>query len=270
MVAGSAVLGAPVTVTDPAAWNGSSFELPLNGLVNGATYRFSVVTQTSDGFTSLTSTPVTVDVTPVPGIKRLLAVGIAGTAAAPGRVVVTWAAPVMPRGVTIVDYVVQYSANGGNSWQTYPDGVSRSAMVRLNLVNGTAYRVRVAAVTTSSGAPGVLQQGEFSTPSGFAMPYAKGAVPAAVTGVVSSTTRGAVSLSWIPPAGNAGGPPVRYVVQYRPSTSTGAWTQHRQPIHGAAVTIPRLVAGRSYAFRIAAVNAGGVGVWTAPTTVTVG
>jgi len=35
------------------------------------------------------------------------------------------------------------------------------------------------------------------------------------------------------------------------------------------VTIPRLVAGRNYAFRIAAVNAGGVGLWTTPTMVTV-
>ena len=269
VVAGSVVLGPPVTVPEAAAWNGSSFELAVRGLVNGATYRFSIVTQTSDGLTSLASEPTTADVMPLPVVARLSAVGVAGAPTLPGRVVVTWAPPVVPRGVTIVDYVVQYSANGGINWETYADGVSRSAMAKLNLVNGTAYRVRVAAVTTAAGAPSIRRQGDFSAPSGFAMPYAKGAVPAAVTGVVSSTTRGAVSLSWIPPAGNAGGPPVRYVVQYRPSTSNGAWTQHQPRIAGAAVTIPRLVAGRSYAFRIAAVNAGGVGVWTAPTTVTV-
>lgn len=270
VVARSVVLGAPVTVQEAAEWTGSSFELAVPRLINGATYRFSIVTQTSDGLTSLASAPTTADVMPLPVVARLSAVGVAGTLAQPGRVVVTWSPPVMPRGVTIVDWVVQYSANNGINWETYADGVSRSAMARLNLVNGTGYRVRVAAVTTVAGAPSVRRQGDFSAPSGLAMPFARGVPLPAVTGVVSSTAGRSVSLSWTPPAGNAGGPPVRYVVQYRPATSNRPWTQHKPRISGASVTIQGLVARQSYVFRVAAVNAGGVGLWTTPTTVTVG
>ena len=269
VIAGAAVPGPSVPVAGWPTSTGSGYELVVPGLANGSVYRFSVVTQTGDGLTSLVSQPAKGDAVPVPLVGRVSATGVVGTVATPGRVAVSWAAPAMPRGVTIVDYVVQYSSNGGATWQTYADGVSRIASTRLNLDNGKAYQVRVAAVTVVAGIPGSSQQSDFSRPSGYAMPYARGAVLPAVTGVVASSARGAVALAWVPPAGNAGGPPIRYVVQYRQATSTGAWSQPQAPVSGAAVTIPRLTVGRSYVFRVAAVNAGGVGPFNTPITVTV-
>ena len=82
----------------------------------------------------------------VPGVVRFLS----GAAAAEGGVVyLSWAAPLDDGGAEVVDYVVEQSIDGGGSWMTV-GGVSAAPSLAVDgLVNGTAYRFRVAAVNSA-------------------------------------------------------------------------------------------------------------------------
>ncbi|NDE17976.1 hypothetical protein EBZ80_23925, partial [bacterium] len=80
-----------------------------------------------------------------------------------GAAAVTWT--VQTGTASITDYAVQYSSDGGTTWTTYNDGVSTktSAYVK-GLVNGTAYKFRVAAVT-AGGTGNYAATGVSTTPS---------------------------------------------------------------------------------------------------------
>ena len=66
-----------------------------------------------------------------------------------GEVRLSWTAP--PNGGSIlVDYVVQYSSDGGSSWSTFNDGTSTVTSATVTgLTNGTAYTFRVSAVNAA-------------------------------------------------------------------------------------------------------------------------
>jgi len=59
----------------------------------------------------------------------------------------TWTAPADNGGTAITDYAVQFSSNGGSTWNTFLDGTSTATSLTVTgLTNGTAYVFRVAAV----------------------------------------------------------------------------------------------------------------------------
>jgi len=92
-----------------------------------------------------------------------------------------------------------------------------------------------------------------------------GMVPDAPTAITprggdSSGRPSSVSLSWNAPNGNGGGRVSRYEIQYRQVGST-RWVATRLHVAGSltAAIVPGLAAGQSYEFRVAAVNAAGIG-----------
>ena len=63
------------------------------------------------------------------------------------QVALSWTAPASNGGATITDYTVQFSSNGGSTWNTFADGTSTATSATVTgLTNGTAYVFRVAAV----------------------------------------------------------------------------------------------------------------------------
>ena len=63
------------------------------------------------------------------------------------QVALSWTAPADNGGSAITDYVVQFSSNGGSTWNTFADGTSTATSATVTgLTNGTAYVFRVAAV----------------------------------------------------------------------------------------------------------------------------
>ena len=80
--------------------------------------------------------------------------------------------------------------------------------------------------------------------------------PGVPTGVTAEAYAGAVKLSWTAPASTGGTERVGYVVQY--STDSGAtWTAVNHRFGETRAVIPRLTAGTSYVFEVAAVNKAG-------------
>lgn len=73
-----------------------------------------------------------------------------------------------------------------------------------------------------------------------------------------SACQGSIDLSWVAPAASQG--PLSYVVQQRISGSE-KWSQIGPPITDTFYTATNLLAGSSYDFQVAAMNANGQGPW---------
>jgi hypothetical protein len=165
-------------------------------------------------------------------------------------------------GQQILDYLVQYRlyTNGvAGGWTTVSDGVSNSARATIAMPNGSTYDFRVAAITTGNVV------GVFSAASLRLTPYSRTALLAAPQAVTATRiTTNSVGLSFTPPAANAGGPVTGYVIQYRLASST-TWTTINYTGTSPA-TVSRLLAGRTYSFRIAARNLAGIGAYSSEVT----
>jgi hypothetical protein len=113
----------------------------IRGLANGTGYFFRVkaVNQNGSGITVETSSAV------VPMMPPTSLTGRAGN----GLAVLTWLPPRVVGPRRIIDYRVQYSADGGATWLTANDGVSASSRATVRgLTNGISYIFRVAAITS--------------------------------------------------------------------------------------------------------------------------
>lgn len=114
----------------------------ISGLVNGSSYVFQVAAITSFG--TGTFSPIVGPVTPLPlaGPPTRLS----GTRVSAGVVSLVWTAPAATAGLTITDYIVQFSSNNGVSWTTATDGVSTLARSTVSVPAGSSYIFRVAAI----------------------------------------------------------------------------------------------------------------------------
>jgi len=65
-----------------------------------------------------------------------------------------WASPASNGGAPITDYVVQFSTDGGLTWNTFADGISTLTSATVTgLTNGTGHLFRVAAVNSAGTGP---------------------------------------------------------------------------------------------------------------------
>lgn len=226
-------------------------------LVNGQPYVFRIAAINAAGQGDWSAQSGAVVPLPTP-----TAPGRPVCVAGDGAVALRFAPPRSTGGLKITDYVIQYSSDAGANWTTAADAVSASpsALIR-GLSNGTTYFFRVAAVT----AGGV---GAFSASSAPAIPFLRTAIPAAPTSVTGVGSSGRVSLSWAASSSNAGGPIRDYVIQYRSAAAGSRWLAYDDGVTSAnAATVRRLVAGRSYIFRVAAKNLAGQGTFSSPSDV---
>jgi len=136
----------------------TSTSATVTGLTNGTSYSFRVSAVNSAG-TASASSSVTVTAGALPGAPTTVRV-LAGAR----QISASWTAPANNGGSDISDYVVQYCTGG--SCTTFSDGTSTTtSAVITGLTNGTAYTVKVAAVTA-------VGQGDYSTASASATPSA--------------------------------------------------------------------------------------------------
>ncbi|WP_353208512.1 fibronectin type III domain-containing protein [Sphingorhabdus sp.] len=62
-------------------------------------------------------------------------------------VALTWTPPAQTGGLSLTDYVIQYSSDSGTTWTTFNDGTATATNATITgLTNGTAYIFRVAAL----------------------------------------------------------------------------------------------------------------------------
>jgi hypothetical protein len=133
----------------------------------------------------------------------------------------------------------------------------------IGLTNGTSYVFRVAAINSSG-------TGTYSTPSTAVTP---GTPPGAPTGLTAVAGPGSVTLSWTAPADSGSSAITGYSVQ-RSRDSGTTWSASTK-LRDAAVghdapattkTVTGLTNGVSYVFRVAAINATGVGAYSTTST----
>ena len=233
----------------------------VTGLTNGVAYEFRVAARTAFATGDFPDNLLTV--TPLPPPTRLQGRASSGTAPV-GSATLSWVAPVTPVNLPVLDYVIQSSADGGLTWVTQSDAVSRATSSTVGgLTNGTTYLFRVAAVTASG-------QGAFSAPSTAMTPFlrAPAAAPAAPTGLVGVGGRGTVTLTWVAPSRNSGGPPVDYVVRFRLDAPGSRWFTYDRPVSAIpAAVLRRLSSGQAFVFQVAARNLSGVGRFSDGVTV---
>ena len=221
----------------------------VTGLANGTTYVFRVAAVNSVGAASFTakSLPVvpatTASAAPVPVVVRRS-----------GQVNLSWSAPLSNGGLPITDYVIHSSRDGGRTWKTFPHKASPATTATVTgLANGTAYVFRVAAVNG-------IGIGAFTGMTDAVVPAALAGTP---TALKATRGNGEVLLAWKAPA-NAGGVAItNYLLQTSRDGGKTWETVLREPSTATTTTIPALVNGRSYTFRVAAVNDVGTGPFTA-------
>lgn len=167
----------------------------------------------------------------------------------------TWTAPSDMGGSAITSYVVEESVDGG-VWRGLGDtGLARAYVNLEELMPGSSYQFRVAAVNSS----GV---GAMSQPSAaLVMPSEFVTTPGAVSGFSQgrfmkrgSTYR--VPVRWRPPVDDGGAAIIGYVARVGFAGRWGSWSDLALP----ATTATGLLVGKRYTLQVQAVNEMGAGV----------
>ncbi|HEU4719736.1 MAG TPA: invasin domain 3-containing protein [Gemmatimonadaceae bacterium] len=230
--------------------------LAIAGLTNGTTYQVKLraVTAAGAGAASAGSsgTPRTVPGAPT----NLVASGGSANAS------LAWTAPASNGGSAITDYTVEYSANGGSSWSSFPHAASTTPAITVTgLTNGTSYTFRVSAVNAAG--TGATSSTATATPGS----------PGAPTGLVlafnqtSATTLDGL-FSWTAPASAGATAIVDYVIEYRVSGAPGWTTFPHAASTATSATVPNLVPSTTYEVRVSAKNGTGTGAPSAIATAT--
>ena len=151
-----------------------------------------------------------------------------------------------PPGLVTTDYSIQYSTDNTNwvNWSHSPSSTTSQTITGLS--SNTAYYFRVAAV--NAGGIGA-----------YTSSVSRTTLPESPTGLrVSGSTTTSVSLLWTAPLGSA---TTDYSIQY--STDNTNWVNwSHSPSSATSQTITGLSSNTAYYFRVAAVNAGGIGAYT--------
>ena len=165
---------------------------------------------------------------------------------------VAFTPPASDGGAAISTY--QYSVDDGTTWITRNPASTTSPLVIAGLTNGTTYSVRLRAVNSVGG--GSPSDPVVVTPR---------STPGAPTIVVGEPGNSGASLSFTAPASDGGAP----ISNYQYSTDNGASWITRTPASTASpLVITGLANGRTYQFRLRAVNVVGAGTPSAAVAVT--
>ena len=160
----------------------------------------------------------------------------------------SWAAPASTGGSPVSGYNVYEGTTADLSGNAPVTSVTGTVVTVTDLINGTRYYFRVAAVNRVGGGPA---SSEVS-----AVPLT---VPGAPTGLTATPGNSRVTLSWAaPPSGGAA------ISDYLIFDGTRRGGENRTPVNGSLVTatsytVTGLTNGTTYYFRVIAVNAAGKG-----------
>ena len=190
----------------------------------------------------------------VPG-KPTDVTGSAGNSA----VTLTWLAPSKNGGRVIVNYIIEYSLDGGNSWTKFERATSIDTTASLTgLQNGSNYIFRISAVNSVGTGEPSISSAQITPNSNFP------SEPRNLT-----VTRGSLSaeLKWVIPS--FGSPFTAYVIEY--STNNGStWSTYPTPsitddtevTDGKKTTLSGILNEPRYLFRIKAQNSYGFGPYS--------
>jgi fibronectin type 3 domain-containing protein len=232
---GSAITSYTATAgPDGATCSSATLGCTITGLTNGITYTVTVTATsalgTGPGSVPVSGTPATVPVVPT----NLVATR--GNA----QLALTWSAPAANGGSPITSYMATASP-GGASCTTATLGCTITG-----LTNGTTYSITVRA--TNAVGSGPASSPVSATPA---------TVPGAPPGLTANALRtGGIQLTWSAPPSNGSS-----IIGYRIYRSTSSGTQVFYVAVGNVTTYTDVAVtkGLRYFYKVAAVNAVGIG-----------
>jgi subtilisin family serine protease len=229
-----------VTVTAPATTT------TLAGLANNTTYEFRVTAHNSVGNSpaSATSTLTTL-VIPTTAPSRPAAPTASNITATSATV--SWTAPSSNGGAAIERYLVEYRTSTSSAWQTVTLRASARSTKLTGLTNNTTYEFRVTARNSAGNSPASAT----STLTTLTAPPSRPAAPSA-----SNITATSATVTWTAPSSNGGAAIERYLLEYRPSTTT-AWQTVTVTAPTTTTTLTGLKNNTTYVFRVTAQNNAG-------------
>lgn len=168
---------------------------------------------------------------------------------------VWWARPAVPAAQSIIGYELQRSADG-TTWVTIASLVGLKGRAIIPLASATTHQFRVAAVNSSN------VRGAWSSAVTGLTPVA---VPSAPRDLQALGTVMSMQLSWTAPLSDGGADVTRYRIQ---RSSDGVHWLTVKSVRGTvtSTTVPGVRQGRTYQFRVSAVNEKGPSAWTAAVT----
>ena len=169
----------------------------------------------------------------------------------------TWTAPANPGKPAISGYDLRYRAGTGGSWTDGPQNRTGASASIASLTAGTSYQVQVRATNAEGDGPwSASGSGSTGTSSNTA--------PDAPRSLTAEGGNQEVTLRWLAPTSNGGGPILRY--QYRQtygSQGYGNWMDIANSAPGEAnansYTVTGLLNNARYRFEVRAENTGGPG-----------
>ena len=213
----------------------------VSGLVNGATYRFTVraINDVGIGAASVPTEPIT------PRGPATVPAPPAATAGVAGDTVVTvsWSPPGADGGSAVTGYAV-IAQPGGEVCVT-----AQTSCEVEGLSNGTAYTFAVVAINAVGD----------SVPSLSSAPVTPRGVPGAPVAVSGVGGDESVLVTWQPPTDDGGSVITGYEVTADPDGATCATA-------GTSCEITGLENGRPYSFTVVAINEAGPGASSIPST----
>lgn len=166
-----------------------------------------------------------------------------------------WTAPQDNGGSQISDYRVEYSSNGGSSWNVFSHEPSINTEITVTgLQAGTNYSFRVGAVNSVGIGFYSNTQAISTTPA---------VAPAQPTNGSVESRDGRVVVKWSAPVNDGGSALTFYEVSYKKS-SESVWQVASSSISASSTsyTVSGLQNDVSYDFRVRAVNGVGAGEWS--------
>lgn len=225
-------------------------------LTNGTPYTFTVVAENSIGESapSAPSNAVTPrrenPEPPPPPVQPAAAPGKPVAEPGNGLAEVSWAASDQAEGNGVTGYRIERSTDGGQNWTivTPNTGTTLTRVALTNLVNGTEYVVRVAAVS----AVGV---GDYSPVSDPFTPTAD--LPTAPTRPVGQATSQTVDLVWGAPGDFGSGEFIGYRIEQSVDGQQWVVVRENTGSNETGATIGNLANGTTYYYRVATLTSVG-------------
>ena len=222
---------------------GTTASATIGSLTNGTTYQVQVRAKSSRGIglwsASSTETPGKPAAPSAPTLT-------AGSA----QLTVSWTAPTT-NGLSISDYDVQYSSDGGTTWTEWNASNTSTATSTTitGLVAGT-YHAQVRAASSAGDGPwsGSASSAVTTPPLAPDMPKL-------------TSSNQTLTVGWAAPV-NGGAAITDYDVQYR-AAGTATWSSHTHTGTATSATVTGLINGTAYEVQVRAENSQGEGAWSA-------
>lgn len=147
---GSAILNYVVTASPGGRTcttpDGATLSCVVTGLTNGTAYAFTVNAFNAAGYSpgAMSITTVTPSAITAPSRPVSISASVSN-----GVATLSWSAPSTDGGSPIIDYAIEYSTDGGTTWQLFNDGVSTATSATLTgLTTGQSYHFRVTPINS--------------------------------------------------------------------------------------------------------------------------